>query len=71
MSADPTDEVDRIVDAWRRERPDLDVAPLTVLSRVRRLARHLDMARGSAFAQHDLEGWGFDVLPDSWSRRCW
>ena len=62
MSADPTDEVDRIVDAWRRERPDLDVAPLTVLSRVRRLARHLDMARGSAFAQHDLEGWGFDVL---------
>src|SRR5664280_516211 len=62
MSAAPTDEVDRIVDAWRRERPDLDVAPLTILSRVLRLARHLDLARGSAFAEHDLEGWGFDVL---------
>ncbi|HET8600570.1 MAG TPA: MarR family transcriptional regulator [Segeticoccus sp.] len=56
------DEVDRIVEAWRRERPDLDVAPLQVLSRVSRLARHLDLARGSAFAQHDLEGWEFDVL---------
>jgi DNA-binding MarR family transcriptional regulator len=62
MSAAPTDEVDRIVEAWLRERPDLDVTPLTILSRVLRLARHLDLARGSAFAEHDLEGWGFDVL---------
>ena len=29
------DEVDRLVEAWHRERPDLDVAPLEVLSRVR------------------------------------
>ena len=56
------DEVDRIVAAWRRERPDLDVAPLEVLSRVTRLARHLDRARGAAFAAHGLEGWEFDVL---------
>jgi DNA-binding MarR family transcriptional regulator len=62
MSAAPADEVDRIVEAWQRERPDLDVTPLTILSRVLRLARHLDLARGQAFAQHDLEGWGFDVL---------
>lgn len=45
-----------------RERPDLDVAPLQVLSRVTRLARHLDLARRQAFAAHDLEGWEFDVL---------
>jgi DNA-binding MarR family transcriptional regulator len=56
------DEVDRIVEAWRRERPDLDVAPLQVLSRVTRLARHLDRARSAAFARHDLETWEFDVL---------
>ncbi len=56
------DEVDRIVAAWRRERPDLDVAPLQVLSRVSRLARHLDLARGAAFAAHGLERWEFDVL---------
>lgn len=56
------DEVDRIVASWRRERPDLDVAPLEVLSRVSRLARHLDRRRREAFAQTGLEPWEFDVL---------
>ena len=64
MSADrrPADDVDEIVAAWRRERPDLDVSPLEVLSRVSRLARRLDLARGSAFSEHLLDGWAFDVL---------
>jgi len=56
------DEVDRIVDAWARERPDLDFAPLQVLSRVGRLSRHLDRARRAAFASSDLDSWEFDVL---------
>ena len=56
------DDVDGIVEAWNRERPDLDVRPLSVLSRVTRLARHLYLARTSAFAKHDLEGWELDVL---------
>lgn len=56
------DEVDRIVAAWRRERPELDVTPLAVLSRVTRLARHLDLARRDAFAGHNLDVWEFDVL---------
>lgn len=56
------DEVDRLVAAWRRERPDLDVEPLEVLSRVSRLARHLDRARRLAFSEHGLEPWEFDVL---------
>lgn len=58
----PADSVDGIVRAWRRERPDLDVAPLEVLSRVSRLARHLDLARREAFARHGLEAGEFDVL---------
>ncbi|QAY64653.1 MarR family transcriptional regulator [Xylanimonas allomyrinae] len=56
------DEVDRIVADWRRERPDLDVEPLEVFSRVTRLARHLDRARRVAFTAHELETWEFDVL---------
>jgi DNA-binding MarR family transcriptional regulator len=56
------DEVDRLVAAWHKERPDLDIEPLHVLSRVSRLARHLDRARRSVFAAHDLESWEFDVL---------
>lgn len=58
----PRDDVDDIVDAWRRERPDLDPEPLHVFSRVSRLARRLDLDRASAFARHDLDGWEFDVL---------
>lgn len=58
----PEDDVDRIVSAWRRERPELDVTPLEILSRVSRLARRLDLARGTAFAEHGLDGWEFDVL---------
>jgi DNA-binding MarR family transcriptional regulator len=57
-----SDEVDDLVARWRAERPDLDVAPLEVLSRVSRLARHLDRARKAAFAAHGLETWEFDVL---------
>lgn len=62
MGADAQDEVDGIVAAWQRERPDLDTRPMQVLSRVTRLARHLDRARRAAFAAHALEPWEFDVL---------
>ncbi len=57
-----SDEVDRIVAAWARERPDVDFEPMQVLSRVGRLAKHLDRARRSAFAASELEPWEFDVL---------
>ncbi|GAA1395277.1 MarR family transcriptional regulator [Luteococcus peritonei] len=56
------DEVDELVGAWRRERPDLPVEPMHVWSRILRLALHLDEARRTAYARHELEGWEFDVL---------
>src|SRR5580704_7897313 len=56
------DEVDRLVAGWHRALPDVDVSPLDVLSRVTRLARHLDRQRTSVLARHDLEIWTFDVL---------
>ena len=56
------DDVDRLIAAWQRERPDLDASPMHVLSRVTRLALHLDRARKDAFADHDLEPSEFDVL---------
>lgn len=59
---DASDEVDRIVNSWLRERPDLDFAPLQVLSRVARLSKHLDRARKTAFTRSDLDSWEFDVL---------
>lgn len=56
------DEVDDIVAGWRRERPDLDVAPLEVLSRISRLAAVLDERRAAAFVEHGLQAHEFDVL---------
>ena len=56
------DEVDELVGAWRRERDDLDLAPVEVFSRISRLARLLDLARREAFTAHDIEPWEFDVL---------
>jgi DNA-binding MarR family transcriptional regulator len=56
------DEVDELVEAWARERSDLDLGPVEVFSRISRLARHLDLARRRAFTAHGIESWEFDVL---------
>lgn len=56
------DEVDLVLAAWRRERPDLDTSPMQVWSRITRLGLHLDAARRRVFADHGLEPWEFDVL---------
>jgi DNA-binding MarR family transcriptional regulator len=56
------DEVDDIVTGWAAVRPDLDLAPMQVLSRVRRLARVLEDHREQAFSEHGLAAHEFDVL---------
>jgi DNA-binding MarR family transcriptional regulator len=56
------DEVQHLVAAWHEALPDVDVSPLEVLSRVTRLAYHLERQRSAVFARHDLETWTFDVL---------
>ncbi len=54
--------MDELVEAWGRERADLDLAPVEVFSRIGRLARLLDKARREAFSAHRIETWEFDVL---------
>lgn len=56
------DEVDRILADWGRERPDLDLDPLGVFSRITRISKHLEKARARAFERTGLNGWEFDVL---------
>lgn len=57
-----TDAVDELLDAWGKERPEVDLSPLEIFSRVSRLAVHLARIRALVFADVDLEEWGFDVL---------
>lgn len=57
-----TDEVDAIIAAWERERPDLDVASVGVVSRVTRLAARFTAAMETTFAAHGLTKASFEAL---------
>ncbi|WP_412544470.1 MarR family transcriptional regulator [Longispora sp. K20-0274] len=54
--------VDGFLEQWRRERPDLDPAPMGVIGRVSRLGALFDRELKQFFAGHGLERWEFDVL---------
>lgn len=56
------DAVDRITAQWARERPDLDVGPMTVIGRISRLANLLDQRLRPVFAEVGLGNGDFDVL---------
>lgn len=57
-----TDHVDRIVEQWNKERPDVDVGGMAVIGRISRLGRTISPLLARVFAEHDLEPWEFDVL---------
>ena len=56
------DAVDRIIEEWRRERPDLDASPIGVIGRVSRLGRELEQRLEPVYAEHGLEPGWYDVL---------
>lgn len=56
------DPIDVLLDQWRRERPDLDPAPMAVVGRLMRVARLADRAIGDALAAQGLQPGWFDVL---------
>ncbi len=56
------DHVDRVLQQWRRERPDLEVAPMGLIGRVKRLSHHLAQEMNKTFAEHGLNLASFDVL---------
>lgn len=57
-----TDHVDRVLEQWGAERPDLDVSPMAVLGRLARLGRLVDAEQRRTFAAHGLDPASFDVL---------
>ncbi len=56
------DAVDLILEQWRRERPELDPAPIGVVGRVSRLARELEARLEPVYRAHGLEPGWHDVL---------
>ncbi|MBB1255584.1 MarR family transcriptional regulator [Streptomyces sp. OF3] len=58
----PPDHVDRVLEQWARERPDLDASPMAVIGRMGRLARIVEAELNHTFARHGLDRSSFDVL---------
>jgi DNA-binding MarR family transcriptional regulator len=56
------DEVDRILDQWRTERPDLDPTPMGIFGRVSRVHSLVRMRQTETLAQFGLNLAAFDVL---------
>lgn len=56
------DRVDDILRQWRKERPDLDVGPMGIIGRMRRISQHLLREMEKTFAAHGLQDGSFDVL---------
>jgi DNA-binding MarR family transcriptional regulator len=56
------DGVDRILEQWRLQRPDLDPSPIGIVGRVSRLARELEQRLEPVYKAHGLEPGWHDVL---------
>ena len=46
--------VDMVLEQWRRERPDLEVAPMGLTGRLKRIGSYLEREMEKVFAAHDL-----------------
>lgn len=56
------DNIDRMVEEWTQERPDIDPIPMAVFARVRRLAAISDRELRNFLRDFDLTPAAFDVL---------
>lgn len=57
-----TDGVDRVEEDWHRERPDIDVDSIGIISRIWRVGRHLERERKERLAQLGTDRVTIDVL---------
>jgi DNA-binding MarR family transcriptional regulator len=62
MPSGTPDRVDRVVADWRRERPDLDVAPLALVGRLFLAVQLADAALAAPLREHGLQAGWLDVL---------
>ncbi|MEV6902972.1 MarR family transcriptional regulator [Amycolatopsis sp. NPDC051372] len=56
------DHVDSVLAQWAAQRPDLDVSPMAVIGRLKRVSRLIDTELARTFAKHRLDAASFDVL---------
>lgn len=56
------DHVAGVLDAWRAQRPDLDVSPVGIFGRITRIERHKSLALRQVYRRHGVDSGEYDVL---------
>lgn len=56
------DAIDRVVDQWLKEKPELDTQPMAIMGRLLRIAKHMETRVSELHKQYDLKTGEFDVL---------
>ncbi len=57
-----SDHIDRVVQLWKAERPDYDLAPVEIIGRAGRIMEHVDRALEAKFEEFEISRASFDVL---------
>src|SRR6202021_4126275 len=58
----PLDHVDRVVQQWKAEKPNYDLAPIEIIGRAGRIMEHVDRALEAKFEEFQISRASFDVL---------
>ncbi|ASP49643.1 MarR family transcriptional regulator [Cognaticolwellia beringensis] len=56
------DEVDKKIEQWAIQMPELDTKPMAITSRVLRISKHMSDELTKSFRDYELTDAGFDVL---------
>ncbi len=56
------DAIDRVVEQWLKEKPELDTQPMAIMGRLMRIAKHMETRVAVLHKQYDLKMGEFDVL---------
>lgn len=56
------DHVDKIIEQWNQQRPDLNVNSMRLIGRLNRITQYLNVEMIKTFKAHDLNPANFDLL---------
>ncbi|MBN3492910.1 MarR family winged helix-turn-helix transcriptional regulator [Vibrio neptunius] len=56
------DAIDRVVEQWAKEKPELDTEPMAIMGRLLRIAKHMETEVTQLHKRYDLKLGEFDVL---------
>jgi len=56
------DTIDRVIEQWAKEKPELDTEPMAIMGRLMRVAKYMESRVAALHKKYDLKMGEFDVL---------